>query len=275
LTRVLARARACVLVAASVLTASCASRAAFVPPVGPGAPAPDAAAIWRPLVEACAGVTSYRSEFALTGQVGDRRIRGLASARLYTAIGADGQIGLEASVSGQLLFRLGGAADRALLLVREENRIVTARPDEILDALIGVPIGPERLLAVVSGCGSARADVERAAQHGEVMEIVTSDATVYVAPRGAAWQVRAVRFGGVTVEYFTFRDGLPHELRIAAAGSRAQAVTLDLRVQAVQTNAALDPALFRVAVPEGATSISLDELRRVGPLAEETPGAVR
>ena len=54
-----------------------------------------------------------------------------------------------------------------------------------------------------------------------------------------------------------------------AFGPGTPAVTLDLRVQAVQTNASLDPALFRVTIPDGATPISIDELRRVGPLAAD------
>ena len=47
-------------------------------------------------------------------------------------------------MSGQLLFRLGGAADKAVLLLRDQNRVATARPDEILEALIGVPVESRR-----------------------------------------------------------------------------------------------------------------------------------
>jgi hypothetical protein len=70
------------------------------------------------------------------------------------------------------------------------------------------------------------------------------------------------------VEYFSFDRGLPRDLRIATAGGTATAVTLDLRVQALQTNVELDPALFRVTIPDGATPISIDDLRRVGPLSD-------
>jgi hypothetical protein len=252
----------------AMLTASCAGRAVFVVPRGPGGPAPEAAAAWSTLATACRATTSYRSEFALTGRIGDRRIRGLASARLFTALAANGNIGLEATVSGQLLFRLGGAADEATLLLRDQNRVATARPSDILDALIGVPIEPARLLAIVSGCVTTTASIDRAVRYDGILEIATSDATVYLAPAAAGWQARAGRFGNVTVDYFTFERGLPRDLRIATTGTTGPAVTLDLGVRTVRTNDVLDPALFRVTIPDGATPISIDELRRVGPLAD-------
>lgn len=263
------RHRTRVLALVAVFTAACAGRSGFVVPRGPGAPAPEAAAAWSTVTTTCRATTSYRSEFALTGRIGDRRIRGLASARLFTALSANGNIGLEASVSGQLLFRLGGAADQATLLLRDQNRVATARPSEILDALIGVSIEPARLLAIVSGCVTVTESIDRAVRFGDVLEIATSDATVYLASAAAGWQARAGRFGNVAVDYFAFERGLPRELRIATIGTAGPAVTLDLGVKAVQTNVTLDPAVFRVTVPDGATPISIDELRRVGPLADE------
>lgn len=260
--------RSGVLAVLALVTASCAGRAAFVAPRGPGLAAPEATTAWRAITTACRSTTSYRSEFALTGRIGDRRIRGLASARLFTAIAANGNIGLEATVSGQLLFRLGGAADTATLLLRDQNRVITARPDEILEALIGVSVDPARLLAIVTGCVTTTESIDRAVRHGDTLEVVAADATVYLTPVAAGWQTRAGRFRDVTVDYFAFDRGLPRDLRIATAGTTGTAVTLDLRVQAVETNGDLAPDLFRVTIPEGATPISVDELRRVGPLAD-------
>ena len=251
-----------------LFTASCAGRASFVVPRGAGVQVPEAATTWSAVVTACRSTTSYRSEFALTGRIGDRRIRGLASARLFTALAANGSIGLEASVSGQLLFRLGGTTDEATLLLRDQNRVVTARPNEILEALIGVPVEPQRLLAIVTGCVTMTESIDRAVRHNDVLEVVTSDASVYLTAAGTGWHVRAARFANIAVDYFAFERGLPRDLRIATTGTTGPAVTLDLRVQAIQTNASLDPTLFRVTIPEGATPISIEELRRVGPLAD-------
>ena len=261
--------RSRVLAVLAIVTASCAGRAAFVAPRGSGVAAPEAATAWSAVTTACRSTTSYRSEFALTGGIGDRRIRGLASARLFTALATNGSIGLEATVSGQLLFRLGGTADKATLLLRDQNRVVTARPEEILDALIGVSVEPARLLAIVTGCVTTAESIDRASRYGNVLEIVTADATVYLTPVATGWQTRAGRFRDVVVDYFAFDQGLPRELRIATAGTNGPAVALDLRVQAVETNGDLDAALFRVTIPEGATPISVDELRRVGPLGDD------
>lgn len=263
------------LAAIALLTASCAGRATFVVPPGPGVPAPDASAIWSTLVASCRSITSYRSEFALTGQIGDRRVRGLASARLFTALSSNGGIGLEATVSGQLLFRLGGVAEKAVLLLRDGNRVATARPDEILEALIGVPVDPARLLAIVSGCVTTAEQVDRAVRHDGLLEVLTADGTAYLAAAGSGWQARAGRFGAsagaseVVVDYGPFVSGLPRDIRIASSSAGKAAVSLNLRVQAVQTNVDLDPAVFRVTIPDGATTISLEELRQTGPLAED------
>ena len=202
-------------------------------------------------------------------------MRGLASARLFTALSSNGGIGLEATVSGQLLFRLGGVAEKAVLLLRDGNRVATARPDEILEALIGVPVDPARLLAIVSGCVTTAEQVDRAVRHDGLLEVLTADGTAYLAAAGSGWQARAGRFGAsagaseVVVDYGRFVGGLPRDIRIASSSAGKAAVSLNLRVQAVQTNVDLDPAVFRVTIPDGATTISLEELRQTGPLAED------
>ena len=72
------------------------------------------------------------------------------------------------------------------------------------------------------------------------------------------------------MDYGPFVSGLPRDIRIASSTSGKAAVSLDLRVQAVQTNVATrSGAIFRVTIPEGATTISLEELRQAGPLGED------
>ena len=151
------------------------------------------------------------------------------------------------------------------------------RPDDILDALIGVPVSPARLLAIVSGCVTTSDQVDHAVRHDGLLEVVTADGTVYLTSAGSGWQPRAGRFGAspgageVLVDYGPFVSGLPRDIRITSTSAGKAAVSLNLRVQAVQTNVDLDPALFRVTIPDGATTISLEELRQIGPLAEDAP----
>jgi hypothetical protein len=144
-------------------------------------------------------------------------------------------------------------------------------------------VSPARLLAIVNGCVTTSDQVDHAVRHDGLLEVVTTDGTVYLTAAGSGWQPRAGRFGAspgagpstslgageVLVDYGPFVSGLPREIRIASSSAGKAAVSLNLRVLAVQTNVDLDPALFRVTIPDGATTISLEELRQVGPLAED------
>jgi hypothetical protein len=258
-------------VAAPLIATSCAARAVFIPPAGPGRPAEDPATAWDAASGVCRSTSSYRADFGLTGQVGDRRIRGLASARLSTAITAQGAIGLEAAVSGQLLFRLAGNAESAVLLLRDPDRVVSARPEEILEALIGVGLGPERLLPIFSGCVAIDRTILRAVDHGRYLEVATADTRVFLESLAQGWQTRAGYFDDLAVEYHAYRDRLPRELTVHSTRSGGPVIRLDLAVRDVVTNGDIAEAAFRVALPPGAAAISLDELREAGPLVDRAP----
>jgi hypothetical protein len=258
-------------VTAPLMAVSCAARTAFVPPMGPGGPAPDAASAWGAASALCRSTTTYRANLALTGQVGERRIRGLASARLSTAVTAQGALGLEATVSGQLLFRMAGHADSAVLLLREPDRVVSARPDEILEALVGVRLGPERLLPIFGGCVAKDKAMARAADHGRYLEVVTPDTRVFLAHPAGGWQTRAGYFDDLAVDYRAYVDGVPREFSVVSTRADGPIVRLDLDVRDVVLNADVPEAAFRVVVPDGAARISLDELRETGPLVDRPP----
>jgi hypothetical protein len=257
-------------IAASVTVVSCASRA-FVRPSGPGTPAPDAATLWAEATAACRPVTSYAGALGLTGLVGRQRIRGLASATLDVAVTAAGQIGLEARVSGQLAFRLGGSAERAVLLI--EDRDVTARADDIVEALIGIKIGPERLLAILTGCTTTLDRIDHGSRFpSDVLQVTAGDTVIFLARRGDAWRPRAGSFGVFEVDYRRFSGAFPQEIRLASRAGHTPAVALTFNVRSFELNPPLAPGVFAVAVPEGAgvKPMSLQELRESGPLGSST-----
>jgi hypothetical protein len=261
------------VLAASVFVSSCAARAAFVPPAGAGTPAPEAAHVWTSVTSRCATVSTYRAELGLTGRIGERRIRGLASARLSTAVTRDGSLGLQATISGQLVFLLAGNADAAVLLLRDPNRVVRARPDEILDALIGVRLGPDRLLPIFAGCAARDTTMVRAASHGDAIEIVTTDTRIFLSAGPSGWQPRAALFDSLAVDYWRHVEGLPRELGVRSLGPDGPRVELHLDVREALVNADVPEAAFRVNVPAGSAEMSLDELRAAGPLVEQTPAS--
>jgi hypothetical protein len=210
-------------------------------------------------------MSTYRARLGLTGRVGDRRIRGLASATIDLALTREA-IGLEAGVSGQTLFRLGGRRDEADLLLRDPARVVRAPAESILEALIGVRLGPDRLLDVFGGCISSAESFERALRHGDVLEIMTGDATVYLDRQNENWRARAGRLGDLAIDNWNFSGGVPRDVSVRSTGSQAPRVDLTLRVQEVAVNSPIDPSAFRVAIPAEAVRLPLAELRDAGPL---------
>jgi hypothetical protein len=257
------RAIAAIALAATV---GCASRA-FVRPAGPGVPAPDAATIWNDVSAACRRLTAVQAALGLTGRIRDQRIPGLAGATLYVAATAAGEIGLEARVSAQLVFRLGGRVDRATLYLPGENRVVTGPAAEIVDALVGIRIGPERLLAVLGGCVTRAESIQSGTRYASVIEVSTADATVFIEERRGARMIRAGLADGLSIDYRRSGDAI-REIRFQSSPARPAGVAMALEVKQIDFAPTLTPELFSVAVPEDARAMSVEELRTSGLVGE-------
>jgi hypothetical protein len=248
----------------AVSTGACAGRL-LVRPSGPGAAAPDAAARWAAAVGACRTVRTYRARIGLSGTVANRRIPGFASAVLGLAVTAAGEIGLEARVSGQPVFTMAGTADRARLLLVEDQRVVDATPEAIVDALIGVPLGPARLLAVLAGCVSTTDAVGESSRYGDLLRVATGDATVFLAERDGVWRVRAGDAPGLRVDYQDVEHGQPRRIALRSEPGAEPRVSIVLRVEEAEVNRPLPASIFTVRVPDTAIPMSIEELRASGP----------
>ena len=255
-----------VALALSSLGAACGTRA-FLRPAGPAQPAPDAGAAWTEATAACRPVTAYAASLDLSGRLGAQRIGRLAGATLDVAVTQAGQVGLEARASGQFIFRLGGTADRAVLVL--EDRIVTAPASAIVEALIGLKISPAFLLAILTGCVSVSPTVERAGRFGDVIEIANADATAYLTRQAGSWRVRAGQSGGISFDLTKYDRGLPHEISLRSAAGDGPAVAVTLRVTRADANPSLPAGAFTVTEPPGSTPMTLDELRDAGPLGRD------
>jgi hypothetical protein len=235
-----------------------------VRPSGPGAAVPDGAGRWAAVVDACRNVRTYRARLGLSGTVANRHIPGFASAVLGLAVTSAGEIGLEARVSGQLVFTMAGTAEHARLFLVDDQRVVDAPADAMVDALIGVPIGPARLLAVLAGCVSTSDTMNEAARYGNVLRVVSGDTTVFLEDRNGGWTVRAGDAPGLQVDYQAIDNGQPRRLAIRSAPGAEPRVSIVLHVDDAEINRPLPASVFTVRVPDTATPMSIEELRASG-----------
>jgi hypothetical protein len=77
-------------------------------------------------------------------------------------------------------------------------------------------------------------------------------------------------------EYADFDAGLPRTIRLADGDGKR--FDLHLKLAQVETNARMGPEVFRVQIPADAVPVTVDELRRSGPLgttSESTPRTPR
>jgi len=250
--------------AAAVLTgtSACAS-ARFVPPVGPGEPAPDAAAAWAEATRACRGVTSYKGSLRVSGHVGGKRLPttiGIATGATATGIR------LEGHAAGRSLFTLAGTSDQATLYLDDGHRSATGRPEDLTDALMGVKLGPGRWLALLTGCVATPPDFVEGARYAADLAVTTSSARVFLSLANGAWRPADGTFDGLVVTYRRFASSLPAEWKLRSEAGRDPSIDLVVIVDAVTAGSPLAPSVFTLTLPRDATPMTLDELRQGGPL---------
>jgi hypothetical protein len=246
-----------------VAAAACGGRGMFVPPAGPGTAAPDAAAAWAEATAACPAPQSYAASLRVSGRVGGQR---LWPVTIEAAVLADESIYLSATAAGRGLFVLAGTGSRAALWLRREQRIVTAAPADIVEAIVGVRLSPNDLLAVLTGCATRSFDIVHASRQGALISIETKDARIYLERRGGRWQVRAGEMNAFTVEYAAANGSPPLELWLWPSASRGTSASIHLTVSDAQVNGPVPAAVFRM--PAGAataTPMTLDELKAGAP----------
>jgi len=260
--------RILLLAGLSLLTAACAPRLVTLPS-GAGSPFPEYAAAFSQATERCRQVKSMAAVLAISGRAGNHRLR----ATIDAGFEAPARVRLELPAPGKPIFTYVADAQQATLLLPREARVLqNAPPAETLEALAGVPLGPEDLRTIIAGCGFARGDAAsgRAYDRGWVA-IETGEATSWLQQTAGAWQLTAAVRGAVDVRYADFRDGRPATIQLratpaASTGTTVPATTLTIRLSQVDVNEPLGADVFRVAVPPDAEAMTLQQLREAGPL---------
>jgi hypothetical protein len=235
----------------------------FVPPAGPGVPASNTSDAWASATATCRQAQNYKALLHVSGRAGDERLWPFA---LATALTSDGAIYMGATTSGQSIFVLSGTAKQATLWLRREDRAVVAPPGAIIEAILGVPLPPDRLLSVLTGCITRTFDVTSSTQHDSILTIQTPDARVYLEPATAGWRARAGEVDGFSIELSRQNSPLPEKVWIRTASGRSPAAQLDVKVSEAETNSTIPVSFF--TPPAGAARaqpMTLEELRQARP----------
>jgi hypothetical protein len=253
-----------VLIAAS----ACAPRLARLP-TGTGAPFPDFASTYTQATEPCRGVRTMVAVLSLSGRAGRTRLRG----NIEAGLAAPGQVRLEAPAPfGRPVFILVASKDSATLLLPRDRRVLRdAAPAAIVEALAGVPLDPDQLRGVLAGCGLGSANVTggRALEGDWVIVDDAAGTTHWLRRLDGAWRLAASAAKGLEVRYEDFSSGRPGVVRLVRpAGESGVAADISIRLSQVDLNVELEASTFEVQIPDDATPMTIEELRRAGPLGE-------
>jgi len=202
---------------------------------------------------------------AMSGRAGTTKLRGRIDAGFATPARAR----LEGIAPfGKPVFILVADGVRGTLVLPREDRVLRdAAPDQIVEALAGVRLGPDALRTVVSGCGlTAGAPSAGKTFTNGWTAISIADGTVYLRRTAGAWEVAASTSGPLTVMYSDYAAGRPSTIRLRAESQGRLSADLTLRLSDVEINTTLDPRTFEVELPARPVPLTLDELRRAGPL---------
>jgi hypothetical protein len=257
------------LLAAATGPGACAPRVLQLPS-GDGEVFPEFQGAFDEASRGCRDVRSLSAELAISGRVGGEKLRG----RVLAGIAVPGRLRLEAVAPfGPPVFILVASGTRATLLLPRDNRVLTGEPAAaILGALVGLELGPDDLLAILTGCvvASPEASAGRRYPGGWARVDFAGGAAAYMGHDGPQWRIRAGRRPGLAIEYGPADGGGLSRVRLqVSAGNGTPASDVRLTLSQVDTNPQLGPEVFEVKVPRDATSITLADVRSAGPIGEK------
>jgi hypothetical protein len=249
----------------AALASACAPRAPIVLPTGAATPFPAFKAAFDEATSACRGVKTIRASMGMSGRAGSTKLRG----RIDAGFAAPDRARLEGvhPVFGRPVFVLVAEGGRGTLVLTREDRVLRdAPPEQIVEALAGVPLGADALRTAISGCGFGGVPGEgREFPNGWIAAPV-GDGTIYLRRGGTGWEVAAAARGPVTIAYSGFAAGRPSTIRIRADANGRTSADLTLQLSDVDINTTLDPRTFQIELPDRPVPLTLEELRRAGAL---------
>ena len=260
--------RRAVLVVLALATAACAPRRPPALPTGSSTPFPEFAAAYAQATAACVNVKTFTAVLAMSGRAGRTKLRG----RLEAGFSAPASMRLEGVAPfGRPMFVLTASNENGTLVLTRDNRVLRDAPAaSIVDALVGVPLGAAAMRTIVDGCGVAEgaAPVSGQRYSNGWAAITFADHVTYLQRTGEAWQVSATTRGALSVFYADFDQQRPGSVRLRVEDHGDVTADITLRVSQADANTALDASAFAADIPSDAEPLTLDELRRAGPLGD-------
>jgi outer membrane lipoprotein-sorting protein len=256
---------ACAAIACCVAAAAC-GRKTPVLPSSAGAPFPDFASAYTEATAVCRDVKTMTASMALSGKSGRTKLRG----RIDAGFAAPAKVRLEGRAPfGRPVFVLTADGGRATLVLPRDDRVLAnAPPEQVVEALAGVALSPDTLRTIVAGCGMSSDPPSAGRSYGADRAAVTlANGTASLQRVGGKWRLTGAALAPVDVFYGNFVNGRPSSVRLRTRSSAAP-TDLTLRLSEVETNTSLDPRTFEASTPEGAVPLTLEELRKAGPLGD-------
>lgn len=258
-------------VAATLLAApACAPKLMRLP--SPGAPATDGAQALDQATRQCRDVRVLTAEVGVSGRAGGQKVRGRLAVGLEAP--ASARIEAVAPFGAPAFIFVATAGDATLLLPRDARVLEHGRPTAVLETIAGVPLDPADLRAVVTGCPATPAEPAQTRSGGRDWRLVASaDEVLYLHkdPQSGPWRIVATTHSGERawrVEYRDFQGDLARNIHFQTRSLAEGGTDLTFALSQVDVNTTLEADAFRVQIPKGTEPITLDELRRSGPLAE-------
>jgi outer membrane lipoprotein-sorting protein len=254
-------AAALLLLAAASLSACATKRVEL--PTGAGSPYADAARVYSEAVKGCSGVKTMQATLGLSGRAGSTTLRGNVDA----GFAAPDRIRLEGRHPlGRPVFILVATGAKSTLYMPRDNRVLRdVVPESIVEALVGLSLTPAELRSLVSGCGFGAGEAADGREYpGGYVAVDIAGATTYLRQDQAGWHVAGAARAPLTILYSDFAGGRAATVQVISTGTPRADLTV--RLSDVNINVTMQEDVFAVDVPAAAQPLTLEELRRAGPL---------